>query len=294
MCLTTDQRMTPARILRPPRSLLALVAPVAIALGDTARLRAFVVDTLGARTAAAAVAFTIADGSRPTVDSAGNAVGTDSGTTVVRATAGSLRDSVVVSVRGFYIQLDTAAMFVGGGRTLAGRRYLANGEPGLIAPGATWSISDSTVVSVSRAADGTLRVTGVRPGHATVTARFLNARAASGIFVEPRPTLRFASVDGGFLTTCALGVDGVPYCRGYGSSGLLCGTRPSPSPSAPWPWGPARRAGWGETTTSTAGARPARGSTPTTRTTGGRRRSCVSLGSREVLPIEERRLPCVA
>ena len=163
-----------------PVSLAISPRPVRfVALGDTTRLTAEVLDPNGRRIAGAAVTWTVADTTILTVDDEGLATAAGNGTTTIGATSGGLADSVTAEVEQEPAQVrispadDTLGFETLGDTVRLSAEVLdANGHPITGAP-VDWSISDTSVATIDQGGLVTARGNGA----ATV---FAHTRGATG------------------------------------------------------------------------------------------------------------------
>ena len=152
------------------------------ALGDTARLLAEVFDQVGRPMPGAAVAWSSADSTVATVDSAGLVRAEGSGAATVTASSGSASGSASVSVMQWALSVvvTPAEADIGLGDTLrlAAEALDANGNA-VAGAEFSWSSSDPAAVSV----DGSGLVRGVAEGAATITAGAGDAEGTSKVTV---------------------------------------------------------------------------------------------------------------
>ena len=153
-----------------------------MALGDTARLSAEVLDQFGRTLPGAAVSWASADASVAAVDSTGLVTAAGAGATTVTATADSVSGSAAVTVMqsagSVVVSPPSATVAPGDTVRLSAEALDANGHPVAGAEFA-WSSSDASVATV----DGSGLVTGVGEGSATVTAAAGDVRGTSEITV---------------------------------------------------------------------------------------------------------------
>lgn len=177
-------RQRPASVrIAPPRR------PVLVALEDTVRVTASVLDPNGRPIADASVTWSSGDSTIVTVREDGLATAVATGTAVVRATLGDLADSVTAEVRqvpaDVTIRPAELPTFVTLGDTarLSAQVVDANGHP---IPGlsVSWSTSDAGIASVDRVG----LVTSTGNGSATISATALSASGSMTVEVEQVPT----------------------------------------------------------------------------------------------------------
>ena len=168
-----------------PAPATVTVAPDTVsfmALGDTARLSAEVLDQFGRTLPGAAVSWTSADASVAAVDSTGLVTAAGAGATTVTATADSVSGSAAVTVMqsagSVVVSPPSATVAPGDTVRLSAEALDANGHPVAGAEFA-WSSSDASVATV----DGSGLVTGVAEGSATVRAVAGDARGTAEITV---------------------------------------------------------------------------------------------------------------
>ena len=174
------------------RLVVAVAAPTTVAvtpdsvslmaLGDTVRLSAEVLDQAGRPMPGAAVAWSSADPAVVSVDSTGLVRAEGSGATTVTSTAGSASGSASVSVMQSVssVTVTPAEASIGPGDTLrlAAQALDANGH---VVAGAefSWSSSDESVATV----DGSGLVRGIAEGATTITATTGDADGTSEITI---------------------------------------------------------------------------------------------------------------
>ena len=155
----------------PPRATVVTVTPEAVllvALDDTVRLSARVLDQSGLVMAAAAVTWAPIDPSVATVDGSGLVTAVGNGSATVTATSGAVSGSATVTVAQAVAEVavePTAdTLFVGDTLRMAASATDANGHA---VEGASfvWASGDTAVARV----DGSGLVTGIAPGRAAVS-----------------------------------------------------------------------------------------------------------------------------
>ena len=161
------------------------------ALGDTVRLSADVLDPNGRPITGAAVDWAAADTTILTVDRQGLVTAAGNGTTTIRATSGSLADSLSAEVEQVPAQVrispaDDPLRFESLGDTvrLSAQVLDSNGHP-VAGVSVTWSISDTTVATVDR--DGLVTARG--NGTATASASAQTVTGTARVEVDQVPVV---------------------------------------------------------------------------------------------------------
>ena len=183
---------TSSSVVGRARVVVAVAAPTMVAvtpdsvslmaLGDTVRLSAEVLDQAGRPMPGAAVAWSSADPAVVSVDSTGLVRAEGSGATTVMATAGSASGSASVSVTqsASSVMVTPPEASIGPGDTLrlAAQALDANGHP-VVGAEFSWSSSDESVATV----DGSGLVRGTAAGATTITAAAGHLHGTSEITV---------------------------------------------------------------------------------------------------------------
>ena len=155
-----------------------------LAVGDTVRLTAEVVDGNGHSVAAAAIAWSSSDEAVASVDGSGLVTAVGNGGATVTARSGTAVGSAAVSVEqviaAVHVSPDSARLLAVGDTVRLTAEVVDGNGHSVAAAAIAWSSSDEAVASV----DGSGLVTAVGNGGATVTARSGTAAGGAAVSVE--------------------------------------------------------------------------------------------------------------
>ena len=187
-------------------------------LSSTSRLVARAFDQFGNEVSGVTFTWFARDGGVATVDGTGLTTARGNGSTWIGARAGTLADSIPVTVRQVTARLfisPRSAGVVEGDTT----RFVATPSDtvghGIPDATITWTTADGTVASV----DGSGLVRGIRPGETWVIAQSEGVRDSAEVTVLG--AVLATQVSAGFYHACAIAADGRTYCWGTNEYGQL-------------------------------------------------------------------------